>query len=111
MSLSCFPHILNLSVQDFVDALKYTPPGTGIDRALLQSLNSDVVARTRDMVVSARSSSLRREEWWKTITELLNAGEKVPKLALIYDVATRWSAMFNMIDRFLAMQVVSFDMT
>jgi hypothetical protein len=103
----CFPHIINLAAQDFVDALKHTPADPIITDATLRSLRSDVVTRLRELIVACRLTSLRREEWRRTIIGMRHRGKVVPFLALIYDIITRWSATFNMIQRYLLMQEVS----
>lgn len=103
----CFPHIINLAAQAFTDALKHTPAARDINSAFLELLRTDVIGRLRDLIVACRTGSLRREEFRQAVLELRKSGEKVPLLALIYDITMRWSAMFNMIDRFLLIHVVS----
>jgi hypothetical protein len=103
---SCFPHIINLAAQEFIEALKYTPASGGINGDLLRSVRSDVVTRCRELIVACRLTSLRREEFRRTISEMNRSGSNVPTLALVYDVVTRWSATFHMIDRFLLMHSV-----
>jgi hAT family C-terminal dimerisation region len=107
---SCFPHIINLAAQELVDSLKHTPATDGVDRTFLQLLQLDPVAHCRELIVACRLTSLRRKEFRDTITDLNKSGAKVPNLALIYDVVTRWSATFNMISRFLLIQQVSYQL-
>jgi hypothetical protein len=92
-----------------VEALKHTPASIGINAELLESLHTDVVGRCRKLIVACRINGQRQQGYRRAIIEF-NASspdQKLPLLALIYDVITRWSATFNMIDRYLLMKEVS----
>jgi hypothetical protein len=83
-----------------------TPATTGVNSIYLKVVQSDIVGRAKDTVVQCRISSVRRDEWKTTILELQGAGKKVPLLALIYDVATRWSSTLHMVARLRLMREV-----
>jgi hypothetical protein len=92
-----------------MNALKHTPANSNIDPLLLESITTDVVGRCRELIVACRETGQRRSDFREAI-DIVNAtltSNLLLILALIYDVVTRWSATFNMIDRFILMSEVS----
>jgi hypothetical protein len=106
---SCFAHIINLIAQEFIDALVDTPAANGVNSVYLKIVQSNIVGRAKDTIVQCRISSVRRDEWKSIILDLQGAGKKVPLLALIYDVATRWSSTLHMIARLRLMREVCWN--
>lgn len=126
--LRCFPHVINLVVQAFLDALADSArrfledmelEGVEIDsgtRAYLLALASAPVDMCRDSVRAMRSSDLRRDGLQEAIrtgnTQGLFAtpGGRVftiPQLQLLRDSETRWSSTYEMIQRYLELYPVS----
>lgn len=128
--IMCFPHILNVcsghvidkyldvefTVDDeaWVDALD---PTVVIEKeAYLKALEEDPIALGRSVVRVVRASSLRRQDFSKTITtgnEMQwftdEDGQPInlPMLELMRDVKSRWDSVFIMINRLGIMRQVS----
>lgn len=101
---SCFPHVINLAVQAFLDALSAATPTLGLNEDILKALQADPVKQCRDLVAAIRKSSQRREEF----RNLVAGGKAIgaytcDALELIRDMVVRWSSTYNMIDRFFTM--------
>lgn len=105
-------------VDALVRELEEVGPLSDHDRAYIEALRRDVVARCRNVISTMRASGLRREKFEACI-ETANedhafgqteGGEhKVvdPKSQLLRDFDVRWSAKFLMIDRVLELYPVS----
>jgi hypothetical protein len=104
----CFPHTINLAVQDFLEAIKTLTSPNGISSEVFDALVNDPVKRCRELVNAARSTSQRREDFKRTVADAIKSGTfKGRELELLRDMPVRWSSTFNMIDRFLTMSEVS----
>jgi hypothetical protein len=107
---SCFPHVINLAVQDFLDTIgkidaRHCP---GVAKDLFDAVKRDPVQRCRDLVTAIRSSSQRRDEFRKAVADAAtNQGVAGNQLELLRDMPVRWSSTFNMITRFLTLSPVS----
>ena len=124
--LSCFAHIVNLSVQAFLDALPgcakhfqlskhphLTPKDT---ERYLKALESKPVDCCRALVSACCASSSRREGIRHTVVEGNASGLfktpqgqilKVPEVELSQDCPTRWSSAYIMMDRYIDLYPVS----
>jgi hypothetical protein len=118
--IRCFAHVINLAVQDALTelpnphtfdlrqvqdpALKAKWHAGQSDKAYVEALKTDLVARTSDLVKRLRSSGQRREALQQTIRDG-NRDKRfsvtLPSLQLLRHVVTRWSSSFQMVDRFL----------
>lgn len=84
------------------------------DELYLNFLKGDVVGSARKLVTACRASGQRRDELRKTIEDGNAAGGWVVGddkillrvVELLKDVDTRWSSIFNMIDRVLELYPV-----
>jgi hypothetical protein len=124
----CFPHIINLATQAYLDALPHAPNkyrelyaanGANIPPDMaeyLDGLESDPVNACRKTVVACRASGIRRAGLRNNIIEGNAAGRfkvegkvvQLPVLEPILDCPTRWSSTCDMIDRFRMLYIVSF---
>jgi hypothetical protein len=121
--MRCFPHIINIAVQTFVKELKEHP-----EMVLLASgdspvdcfnyetvLRGDPIDKARKTVTALRVSKQRREDLQMVIMEGNRDhvfDQPIRNVQLLRDVDTRWSALRNMIARFVELYpVCSFDMS
>jgi hypothetical protein len=76
----------------------------------LSVIQSDVVAKARQLVSGCRGSGQRREDFAKTIQDGNVSGEFnviLREVVLLRDMDVRWSSTFLMIDRVLELYPVS----
>lgn len=128
----CFPHVINLAVQEglkFLTRLESDSEGLlnegfGIedisqfseqlleDQDYFLALRGDVVAEIRSFVNTVRSSGQRREQF----DSILRAGNAsggwgsesklLRPVGLKRDIVTRWSSTYNMVDNFVELYLV-----
>ncbi|KAF8993043.1 ribonuclease H-like domain-containing protein, partial [Cyathus striatus] len=126
----CFPRIINLACQAFLDELKtnphaprlYAPPATSDPPATpnyprassyAQSLTKDLVGTCRNLVAVCRASGQRRKQLEDIIVKGNTKGywydgnSTLPVLQLLRDCDTRWSSTHQMICRVLQLYPVS----
>ncbi|CAE7086893.1 unnamed protein product [Rhizoctonia solani] len=124
--IRCFPHVINLAVQAFLDALLQVAQQTReeaeaqgiqfnneLDKDFLEymhALETDPVGLCRNSVNAMRSSDARREGFQATIVDgnrlqlfktLLGKTLFISKLELLRDTKNRWSSTYLMILRYL----------
>ncbi|KAF8185444.1 hypothetical protein BJ912DRAFT_1114624 [Pholiota molesta] len=94
-------------------ALPNLPPELTNNPEYLDALKRDVVGLVRRYVTACRASGQRREQFEVILKEGNDTGgwgdanEQLRNVGLLKDVDTRWSAIFNMLDRFLETYLVS----
>jgi hypothetical protein len=106
----CFPHIINLVVQDILRFIPCIPEWfSTTDSKLYEAVKSDPVKRCRELVGLLRLTSTRRDEYRRILNKAIKDGDFTgPALELIRDMEVRWSSTYNMISRFLEMSEVYF---
>jgi hypothetical protein len=109
---SCFPHVINLAVQAFLDAIKtLNSDYVDVDQEVADAVKDDPVKRCRELVAAIRLTSQRRDEFRKVVSDgQTSGGFDGEKLELLRDVIVRWSSTYHMIHRFLVMSKVSFNL-
>ncbi|KAF8164540.1 hypothetical protein BJ912DRAFT_863633 [Pholiota molesta] len=123
--IRCFPHVINIAVKaglkaltqaqtnTFSNTLPNLPPELTANPEYLEVLERDVVALICRYVTACRSSGQHREQFETILKKGNEAGgwgdtnEQLRNVGLLKDVDTRWSATFNMLDRFLETYLVS----
>jgi len=127
---SCFPHVINIAVKT---GLKYLmeiddrdPEAVGSDEPFLlvsdallddpeylEILENDIVGEAQNQVTTCRASGQRRENFKRVIEQGNKDGgwgepaEELAPIQLLKDVDTRWSSIFQMIDRLMELYLVS----
>lgn len=127
--IRCFPHIIHICVKHVIDGFSATMseeiaetwadafPDSTADRELYAAaVKRNPVKMARQIVISIRSSGLRRDDFLDTV-KLGNvknwfrppgsAIEKIPEHELKRDSETRWDSTFAMMDRIIEMRLVS----
>ena len=121
---SCFPHVVNISVQTVIKELNENPYDPVIQsapnpsaptEALKQyaaALLSKPIDKTREVVATCRRSGQRQADL-KAIIEKGNDTSswptpegKIRVLQLLRDCETHWSSTFNMIDHMMGLYPV-----
>lgn len=125
---SCFPHVVNISVQtglkylsnttfdpsvlDPLDSDLASPEDLKNDIDYCTALEADAVLSARQLVVACRASGQRCEALAEVIREgntqggWGERGEKLRNVTLLLDMEVRWSSTFLMIDRMLMLAPV-----
>ncbi|KIO26788.1 hypothetical protein M407DRAFT_234245, partial [Tulasnella calospora MUT 4182] len=110
----CFPHVVNLSVNSFLDNLTNVPslPASASSNQIMyrQALLRDPVARGKKLVTACRASGHRRTGLRDTIIkgnldssfrDVHGQPCQLPVYALCQDCPTRWSSVLILIRRLL----------
>jgi len=122
----CFPHIINIAVKTGlkyattipIDDAEVMPEdiseifeGTSChdDWQYREALQGDVIGALRKLVNAVRASGQRRDDLEDAIKSGNTAGSfTLNVLVLLRDVDTRWSSIFNMVDRGFYLYPVSY---
>ncbi|KAI5984036.1 ribonuclease H-like domain-containing protein, partial [Pisolithus albus] len=113
--LRCFPHVVNIACQAFIEEVKKNPFGTYDEATSPHSwqvgTSESHGCTVRSIVSVCRASGQRRQDLRKVIAEgnssgrwagkLPDGGDKLPLYQLLRDCETRWSSTFLMIERLL----------
>lgn len=119
----CFPHVVNISVQNILAKLESNPilPSLTLTstepekhkalRRYADALKARPIHKIRRLVAACRASGQRRQD----LTDAIRKGnqdhawglEGIPDLQLLRDCETRWSSTFNMVGRALTLYPVS----
>ncbi|KAF8158578.1 hypothetical protein B0H34DRAFT_656656 [Crassisporium funariophilum] len=120
----CFPHVINIVVKAGLKVLTQDQDNTLFNNfedyydnefmyGEFGSPLQDIVGSIRRYVTACRSSGQCREQFEAILKEGNKAGgwgntnEQLRNMGLLKDVDTRWSATFNMLDRFLETYLMS----
>ena len=123
--IMCFPHVINICCQhvlakftnvNLIDIAGVTAlPSSTSEQSFEEAVNSDPIARGRNVVRVLRSSGQRRDKFDEVVVDgnakgWFVVGDEVvmlPNLQLLCDVRTRWDSVYFMIRRLRQMRPVS----
>lgn len=92
----------DMDTRDIQDEIKTVLRGLESEPLYKAALESDPIARCRELVVAVRASGKRRKAFTESIERVNFFGEHTHRVVqLLRDVDTRWSSTFLMVDRVL----------
>jgi len=102
--VSCFAHVINLVVQDYLKELRSGTMDEAhkmCDRNSIQIVTATSVQKVRALAIFITRSP-QRVNYWNVLCNL----EKLSCKRIPYDVCTRWNSTFNMIDTAIELKMV-----